>query len=104
MHATIRRYEAIDKTRTTELVKKVQDSLLPRLSELSGFNGYYVIDAGNGVISSVGFFDSAEHAEESARIASDWVHQENLGAALPNPPKITSGQVLVHKTRELVEA
>ena len=104
MHATIRRYEAIDKTRTTELVKKVQDSLLPRLTELSGFNGYYVIDAGNGVISSVGFFDSAEHAEESARIASDWVRQENLGAALPKPPKITSGQVLVHKTRELVEA
>jgi hypothetical protein len=104
MHATIRRYEAIDKTRTTELVKKVQNSLLPRLSELSGFNGYYVIDAGNGVISSVGFFDSAEHAEESTRIASDWVRQENLGAALPNPPKITSGQVLVHKTRELVEA
>ena len=104
MHATIRRYEAIDKTRTSELVKKVQDSLLPRLSELSGFNGYYVIDAGNGVISSVGFFDSAEHAEESTRIASDWVRQENLGAALPNPPKITSGQVLVHKTRELVEA
>ncbi len=104
MHATIRRYEAIDKTRTTELVKKVQDSLLPRLSELSGFNGYYVIDAGNGVISSVGFFESAEHAEESSQIASDWVRQENLSTALPNPPKITSGEVLVHKTSELVEA
>lgn len=33
MHATIRRYEAIDQTRTNELVKKAQDSLLPRLSE-----------------------------------------------------------------------
>ena len=27
MHATIRRYEAIDQTRTSELVKKVQDNL-----------------------------------------------------------------------------
>ena len=104
MHATIRRYEAIDQTRTSELVKKVQDSLLPRVSELSGFNGYYLIEAGNGVISSVGFFDTAEHAEESTRIASNWVREENLETALPNPPKITSGQVVVHKTRELVEA
>jgi hypothetical protein len=63
-----------------------------------------VIDAGDGVISSVGFFDTAENAEQSARIASNWVREENFAAALPNPPKITSGQVLVHKTRELVEA
>jgi hypothetical protein len=37
MHATIRRYKAIDMTRTAELVKKAQDSLLPRLSGMPGF-------------------------------------------------------------------
>jgi hypothetical protein len=104
MYATIRRYEATDETRTSELVKKAEDSLLPRLSELPGFSGYSLIEAGNGVISSVGFFDTAEHAEESTRVASDWVRQENFEKALPNPPKITSGQVVVHKTRELVGA
>jgi hypothetical protein len=104
MHATIRRYEAIDQTRTAELVKKAEDNLLPRLSELPGFSGYYLIEAGNGVISSVGFFDTAEHAEESTRVASNWVREENLEKALPNPPKITSGPVVVHETRELVEA
>ena len=102
MHATIRRYDAIDQTRTSELVKKAEDSLLPRLSELPGFNGYYLIVAGNGVLSSVGFFDTAAHAEESTRIASNWVREEKLETALPNPPKITNGKVLVHKTRELV--
>ena len=104
MYATIRRYEATDRARTNELVKKVDDSLLPRLSALPGFNGYYLIEAGNGVISSVGFFDTAEHAEESTRVASEWVREEKLEAALPNRPKITSGEVVVHKTRELVEA
>jgi hypothetical protein len=104
MHATIRRYEAIDQTRISELVKKAEDSLLPRLSELPGFNSYYLIEAGNGVISSVGFFDTAEQAEESTRVASNWVREENFETALPNPPKTTSGQVVVHKTRELVEA
>ena len=104
MHATIRRYEAIDKTRTTELVKKAQDSLLPRLSEMPGFNGYYLIDAGNGVFSSVNFFDTEAHAEDSTRVASNWVREENFETALPNPPKITSVKVVVHKTRELVTA
>ena len=102
MHATIRRYDAIDQARTSELVKKAEDSLLPRLSELPGFNGYYLIEAGNGVLSSVGFFDTAAHAEESTRVASNWVREEKLETALPNPPKITNGKVLVHKTRELV--
>jgi hypothetical protein len=104
MFATIRRYEAIDPTRTAELVKKAEESLLPRLNELPGFSGYYLIEAGDGVISSVGFFDTAEHAEESTRVASNWVRDENLATALPNPPKITSGQVVVHETRELVGA
>jgi len=102
MYATIRRYDAIDQARTSELVKKAEDTLLPRMSELPGFNSYFLIEAGNGVLSSVGFFDTAEHAEESTHVASNWVREQQLETALPNPPKITSGKVLVHKTRELV--
>jgi hypothetical protein len=104
MHATIRRYEAIDQNRTSELVKKAENSLLPSLSKLPGFNGYYLIEAGNGVISSVSLFDTAAHAEESTRVASGWLRDERLETALPNPPKITNGEVVVHTTRELVEA
>ena len=104
MHATIRRYDAIDQTRSNELVKKAEETLLPRLSKLPGFNGYYLIEAGNGVFSSVGFFDTAAHAEESTRVASTWVREENLEKALPTAPKITGGKVVVHKTRELVTA
>src|SRR5579884_4215828 len=104
LYATIRRYEATDQTRTSELIKKAEDSLLPRLSQLPGFNAYSLIEAGDGVITSVGFFDTAEHAEESTRVASNWVRQENFDKALPNSPKITNGQVVAHTTRELVEA
>jgi hypothetical protein len=104
MFATIRRYEAVDQTRTSELVKKTEDNLLPRLSELPGFFGYYLIEAGHGVISSVSLFDTVEHADQSTRLASDWVREEKFEKALPYPPKVTSGQVVVHKTPELVEA
>jgi hypothetical protein len=101
MRGTIRRYEGVDQTRTSELAKKSQDSLLPRLKELPGFNGYYLIEADNGVVSSVGFFDTAEQAEQSTRVASDWIRDEELQTAFPNAPKITEGQVLAH-TPELV--
>ena len=104
MYATIRRYEAIDQTRTSELVKKVDDTLVPRLSKLPGFSGYHLIEAGNGVMSSIGFFDTSAQADESTRVASEWVREEKLEKALPNPPKITAGEVVVHKTRELVSA
>ena len=104
MFATIRRYESVDKARITELVKKADETLLPSLSDLPGFNCYYLIDTGNGVISSVGVFDTPEHADESTRVASDWIHEQKLESALPNPPKITSGEVVVQKTSELVQA
>jgi hypothetical protein len=104
MNATIRRYEAVDQTRTSELVKNCQDNLVPKLSELSGFNGYYLIQAGNGVFSSVAIFDTAAQGEESTRVASDWVREQKLETALPNAPKITNGEVVAHKTRELVQA
>ena len=91
MHATIRRYESIDQSRKSELVKKVDETLLPTLSELPGFNGYSLIDAGNGVMTSVGFFDTADQADESTRVAGSWLREQKLETALPNPPKITSG-------------
>ena len=104
MFATIRRYDAIDQERTDELVKKADETLVPSLSELPGFSGYYLIEAGNGVMSSIGLFDTKAHADESTRLASEWVREQKLETALPNPPKITSGEVVVHKTRELVQA
>jgi hypothetical protein len=104
MHATIRRYEGIDQSRTDELVENVGEKLLPRLSKMPGFSGYYLIEAGNGVMSSIGFFDTSAQANESGRVAATWVREEKLETALPIPPKITGGEVIVHKTNGLVRA
>ena len=104
MHATIRRYESIDQSRKDEVLKKVDETLLPKLAELPGFNGYSLIDAGDGVMTSVSFFDTSAQADESTRIAASWLREQKLETALPNAPKITSGNVVVHKTRELVQA
>jgi hypothetical protein len=104
MNCTIRRYESIDQSRKSELIKMVDEGLLPKLSELPGFNGYSLIDAGDGVVTSVGFFDTAAQADESTRIAAGWLREQKLQTALPNAPKLTSGDVVVHRTRELDQA
>ena len=101
MHATIRRYEGVDESRTDELVKNADQKLLPRLSKLPGFGGFYLIEAGDGVMSSIGFYDTSAEADESTRVAATWVRDEKLEEALPNPPKITGGEVIVHKTNGL---
>ena len=70
MHVTVRRYEGVDETRREELAKKVNESLIPRLSRLPGFSGYYLIEAKDGVMTSVNLFDTSEHAGESTRVSS----------------------------------
>ena len=46
MYATVRRYERTDQSDLPKLTSRVEESLVPRLSELPGFGGYYLIDAG----------------------------------------------------------
>jgi hypothetical protein len=104
MFATIRRYESVDESRTRDLVKKVDEGLAPKIGELTGFHGYYLVDAGSGVLTSIGLFDSAEQCEESSQLASKWLSEEKLAEAVPNPPKVTTGEIVVDKTRELIQA
>ncbi len=54
-------------------------------------------------MSSIGFFDTSAHADESTRVASDWVREQKRERALPNPPKVTNGEVVVQRTGELVQ-
>jgi hypothetical protein len=98
MYATVRRYEGIDKVRSEEITRKVGKSLAPSLSKLPGFGGYYLIDAGAGVFTSVSLFANAKEAHESTRIAARWVREQKLESALPNTPKITAGPVIAHES------
>jgi hypothetical protein len=74
------------------------------LSKLPGFAGYYMIEADNGVLSSIGLFENVEQADESTRVTAAWVREEKLETALPNAPKITSGKVIARQNGESVLA
>jgi hypothetical protein len=94
MHATIRTYHGVDEKRTAELTTKVNETLVPKLSELPGFAAYYLVDAGNGIFTSFGAFETREQGEESTKLVTRWIRDEKLDTLMPNEPKITSGRVV----------
>jgi hypothetical protein len=104
MFATIRRYDGVDVNRTAELTSKVNMTLVPKLEKLAGFKGYYLVDAGNGVFTSLGLFETPEQGMESTKLVTTWIREEKLDTILPNAPKITSGKIVAHSDRVLVAA
>jgi hypothetical protein len=104
MHATIRRYDGVDQNRSDELTRKVTESLVPKLEKLPGFKGYFLVEASNGVFSSLGLFETPDQGMESTKLVATWIREEKLDAILPNEPKITSGKIVAHSDRVLVAA
>ena len=94
MHATIRRYEGVDTSRINDVVSRVDETFVPQIRELPGFAGYFLMEADNGVLSSISLFETSEQAEESNKLVKNWISEENFSKAIPNAPKITSGKVL----------
>jgi hypothetical protein len=104
MFATIRRYDGVDENRSAELTSKVNETLVPKLEKLSGFAGYWLIEADNGVFSSLSLFETPEQSKESTKIFATWMRDEKLDTVIPNESKITSGKVVVHSDRVPVAA
>jgi hypothetical protein len=104
MHATIRRYDGVDQNRSAELTRKVNETLVPKLEKLPGFKGYFLVEADNGVFTSLGLFETPEQGMESTKLVSTWIREEKLDTIIPNEPKITSGKIVAHSDRVLVAA
>ena len=95
MYASIRHYK-VKSGASAEIARKVNSGFLPIISKAPGFVAYYLVDAGHDVNVSVSVFQSQAGAEESNRLAADWVKQ-NLAALIEGAPEITAGEVSAHK-------
>jgi len=95
MYATVRRIEGV--TDPSEVRRQVDEGFIPIISEMPGFVAYYLVDAGDGVMVSTSVFEHQEAEEESTWRAGEFVAQ-HLAALIPNPPQITAGEVVAHKS------
>ena len=95
MHAAIRQYQ-VDPGSVDEIRRGINEGFLPIIKDASGFQAYYALDAGGGRLATVSVFDDQAGAEESIRMAADWIRQ-NMASLLPNPPEVLEGEVFANE-------
>lgn len=95
MYASMRRYKTGS---PEEVLRHVQEGFVPIISKAPGFIAYYCLDAGNGVHVSVSIFEALAEADNSNRMAAEWV-KRTIAPLMSGPPEITEGEVVVHKTK-----
>jgi len=99
MYISIRKYQLTSQDPKTrgELTRQINDLFLPQISKAPGFVSYYAVDAGSGTLATVSIFESRSGAEESNRLAADFV-KKNLPELANGSPEITSGEVISSQT------
>ncbi len=97
MYAAIRRYHT-DPGSVEEVARRVNDGFVPLIGDMQGFVAYFALNAGQGEFGSVSVFEDQRSAEESNRVAEDWVSQ-NLRDLLPTPPDFAAGEVVAYKAK-----
>lgn len=95
MHAAIRQYQ-VDPGSVDEVRRGINEGFLPIIKDASGFQAYYALDAGGGRLATVSVFEDRAAAEESTRMAADWIRQ-NMASLLPNPPEVLEGEVFANE-------
>ena len=91
MYAEIRKYHFSDKD---EVTRKVKADFEPMLRTHAGCVAYYLLDEAEDVMASITIFDTQAEAQESNRLAADWV-SANIAHLLKAPREIVEGHVVV---------
>lgn len=97
MYAVIRKFSNM--RNVEEAGRRAEAGLAPILRKSPGFQGYYVVNAGNNGGASVSLFESQEAAEQAQQKAMAWI-RENLADLAGGEPEIIAGQVLVSATAQ----
>ena len=91
MHVTIRHYAG--NTELADTLVERQDEIKQLITEIDGFQAYYLVRAGEGA-TSISIYDSAAGGDESVQVARDWI-AENLPDMQINPPQVIAGDAVL---------
>ena len=94
MFAAIRHYR-FDTKNGAEIDRQVREGFVPLLKKAKGFISYHWIDNGKGEGASLSVFKDKAGADESVRLAADFV-SKNLAKLLTQKPEVIEGPVVAH--------
>jgi heme-degrading monooxygenase HmoA len=97
MFVSIRKYK-LKRGSTEEFARRVRGGFVALMREISGFQGYYLLDGGSDVLIAINMFDSADEAFASNQTAADWV-RNNVLEFTKGMPEVMVGNALVAEVK-----
>jgi len=97
MHAVVRTYTGKGAKELIGLIEKKKSEIENLLSTVSGFVSYTCCRSEDGGF-TVSVADSKAGTDQSIQIAKDWIGK-NAGSIGAQPPQVSEGQVVIHKTK-----
>jgi hypothetical protein len=94
MFAVLRHYH-FDPKNGEEIDKMVREGFVPLIKKAKGFERYYWLDTGHGEGASVSVFKDKAGADESIKLAADYV-KNHLAKLVTQKPEIIEGPVKAH--------
>ena len=94
MFAVIRHYH-FDPKNGAEIDRQVREGFVPLVKKAKGFVSYHWLDTGKGEGASFGVFNDKAGADESVRLAADYV-AKNLAKFMTQKPEVIEGPVVAH--------
>jgi hypothetical protein len=96
MHAVIRNYSGAGARQLFDLLQERKADVEAEIRKVAGLVSYTLMRSGDGGISVTVCQDKAG-ADESVRVARDWV-QKNAQGIGANPPAVAEGSVILQIT------
>jgi len=78
IYASIRHYKT-NPGAAAKIARRVDEGFLPIISNAPGFFAYFVLDTGDDTDALISVFQDQAEADESNRMAADWV-KENIAS------------------------
>ena len=94
MFAVVRHYH-FDSKNSAEIDRHVREGFVPLIKKAKGFVRYYWLDTGKGEGASLSVFNDKAGADESVRLAADYV-RKHLSELMTQKPEIIEGPVKAH--------
>jgi hypothetical protein len=94
MFAAIRHYH-FDAKKGAEIDRQIREGFVPLLKKAKGFVRYYWLDTGEGEGASISVFRDKAGADESVRLAAQFV-RDHMSKLLTQKPEVIEGPVKAH--------
>lgn len=98
MYSVVRLYKMKSAKDIDKVVDATRGGFLPIVTNAPGFVAYTMAMSANGELVTIGMFADRAGAEESTRLAADWV-RDNVAWSVEGPPKIAEGEVRIQERR-----